>query len=282
MQEEPKRLLGYVRTSTDEQGNSLTDQDTALHRFCDLYGHELVDVIVEEDVSASVPLEKRPRGRELMDRLRDGGADGIVITELDRAFRLTVDGILQSDWFTDQGLVICTINERVDTSTPDGWLSFAIKLVTGEWERRKTRWRTRRTLAGLRERGKLYSGTVPYGCVKTECGREPDDNGGVRIKYRLYRDPETWGAREMIVRMREDEELSLRAICAELQERGVPAPSGGRLWHISTLQGILESHDGLKHIPLRTDAHEAPVSATAPGVALPPASMQSSELRAVS
>ena len=195
-----------------------------------------------------------------MDRLRDGEADGIVITELDRAFRLTVDGILQSDWFTDQGLGIFTINERVDTSTPDGWLSFAIKLVTGEWERRKTRWRTRRSLMGLRERGKLYSGTVPYGCVKIECGRETDDHGNERTKYRLYRDPETWGLREMIVELRDGEELSLRAICAELQERGVPAPSGGRLWHISTLLGILESHDGLKHIPLLPVETETAVS----------------------
>ncbi len=259
-EEEPKRLLGYVRTSTDDQDNSLSDQDTALHRFCELYGHELVDVIVDKDVSASVPLEKRPGGRVLMDRLRDGEADGIVITELDRAFRLTVDGITQSDWFTDQGLAIFTIAERVDTSTPDGWLSFAIKLVTGEWERRKTRWRTRRTLAGLRERGKLYSGTVPFGCVKVECGREDDGHGNERIKYRLYRDPETWGMREMIVSLREDNELSLRAICAELQERGVPAPSGGRLWHISTLLGILESHDGLKHIPFQPDSPEPLVS----------------------
>lgn len=251
------RLLGYIRTSTGEQDNSISDQDTLLNRYCAMFEHEMVDVIIDEDVSAGITFEMRPGGRVLMDRLREGEADGIVITEIDRAFRLTVDGIVQSDWFTDQGLAILTIHERIDTSTPDGWLSFAIKLVTGEWERRKTKWRTRRSLNGLRERGLLYSGTAPYGCAKVEIAREHTPEGE-RVKYALVRDPETWAIREEIVAMRE--RLSLRAICMSLREQGIPSPSGGWLWHVSTVLGILETHDRLKHIPMRAANNEARVS----------------------
>ena len=70
----------------------------------------------------------------------------------------------------------------------------------------------------------------------------------------------TWPSREYIVALRNGG-LSLRAICAEMKARGLRAPSGGLVWHVSTLIGIIESHEQLQHIPELPVAAETAVSA---------------------
>ncbi|RCX32099.1 recombinase family protein [Thioalbus denitrificans] len=242
------KLLGYIRVSTEEQadrGRSLPIQDLGLHRYCDLYGHDLADVIVDDGVSAGIPLEKRPGGRELLERLRDGEAEGFVAIDLERVFRLTVDGLQVAAEFDRRGWVMAFVDDKVDTSDPDGMFILTIKLAACQRDRDKIRQRAVRIFRGLRDQSMAW-GPTPYGCV--------------RQGERLFRDPETWGVREEILRLREHSGLSLRAICTELQSRRIPAPSGGRLWHVSTLRGLIDSHPDLEHIPFLADDNETPVS----------------------
>lgn len=243
------RLIGYIRVSTDEQardGRSLSIQDLQLQRYCELYGHELVDVVVDEGVSASVDFERRPGGQRTLEALKDGAADGVVVQRLDRMFRITLDGLQTFSWFDRRGLVVQSVNEKIDTAAPEGKLQLTLILATAEYERNKIQQRAREVSAGLREQGRAW-GPVPYGCI--------------RDGERLFRDPELWGVREEIVRLYDGGEgISLRAIAAELRERAIPAPGGGRLWHASTLTGIIRSHCEMEHIPLLADGAEAPVS----------------------
>lgn len=240
------KLIGYIRVSTDEQardGQSLAIQDMQLHRYCDLYEHELADVYIDEGVSAGTPLEKRPGGSELLDRLRDGEVDGVVFQRIDRVFRMAVDGLVTAAWFNRRGLSLHSVNEHINSSTPDGWLSLTILLATAEYERNKIKQRARETSDGLRQQNKAW-GPTPFGCIRR------DDQ--------LFRNPEQWGVRERIILMRKT--LSLAAICTELQEKNIPAPSGGRLWHRSTLKGILDTHHEIERIPLLDNAPELSIS----------------------
>ncbi|MBE9538496.1 MAG: recombinase family protein, partial [Proteobacteria bacterium] len=211
--------------------------------YAELYDAELVDVVVDEGVSAGTALEKRPGGAELLDRLRDGEAEGVVFQRIDRVFRMTVDGLVTAAWFNRLGLSLHSVNEHINSGTPDGWLSLTILLATAEYERNKIKQRATETSAGLREQGKAW-GPTPFGCM--------------RVGDKLYRDPETWVVRKSIVDMRTG--LSLRAICTELREWGIPAPSGGRLWHTSTLKGIIDTHHTLEHIPDLPSAPETRIS----------------------
>lgn len=240
------KLLGYIRVSTEEQakdGQSLAIQDMQLHRYAELYDAQLVDVIVDEGVSAGTALEKRPGGSELLDRLRDGEADGVVFQRIDRVFRLTVDGLVTAAKFNRQGIALHSVNEHINSATPDGWLSLTILLATAEYERNKIKQRAVETSAGLREQGKVW-GHTPFGCM--------------RAGSQLYRDPDTWAVRELIITLRKA--LSYAAVCTELQARKIPAPSGGKLWHRSTLKGIVDTHHSLEHIHARTVAPETRVS----------------------
>lgn len=229
------RLLAYCRVSTDEQadqGHSLRQQADLSARYCDLHGYTLAGVIEDPGVSAGTPLERRPGGRELLARLEAGEADGVVIRDLDRLFRLTLDGLQTFAVFDRAGVVVHAVADRIDTETPEGKLALTIRLATAEFERNKTAQRTRATMAALRESGRPY-GHAPYGTVE-QAGR-------------LVREPRAWAVRERIVALRGGAQLGYRAICTELNDEGLPAPGGGQ-WHPSTVRRICETHHELEHI----------------------------------
>lgn len=244
------RLFGYIRVSTEDQakdGQSLAIQDLQIQRYCDLYEHTLVDVFVEEGVSAGAPLENRPQGRELIARLQGDEAEGIVIQRLDRLTRVTIDGLLLFASFNRQGLAVHSVNDRIDSATPDGWVQLTLMLAMAEYERNKIRQRAKETADGLRAQGKVY-GPTPYGCMS--------------VDGRLFRDPTTWAVREQIMDWRKG--LSLRAIVEELRVRKIAAPGGGRCWHVSTLLGIIRSHPDIQNIPFIEDVIDTPASPSDP------------------
>lgn len=231
-----ERLIGYVRVSTEEQGKvgqSLGLQQEQIQRYCELYDCDLVDILIDDGVSASIPLQNRPAGDELWDRLMAGEADGMIVTRLDRAFRITIDGLVSATQLNNRNISIHSVHERIDTSTSMGWYMLTLLLANAELERNRIRERALETTHGLRAAGRCW-GAVPYGC-------ELDEN------KRLRRDPNTWSVRENIVQLAE-RGLSLRAIAAELEERGIPAPGGGNHWHPSTLRNVLQSHSEIKTI----------------------------------
>lgn len=232
------RVIGYTRVSTDEQasgGHSMLQQEEQIRQYCKAYGFELVEIIGDCGVSASIDLKKRPAGSQLITALNEGQAEAVVIRDLDRLFRLTMDGLNTFAWFDRRGICVHSINERLDTDTPEGKLALTIRLATCEFERNKTAQRTRNTMQALKQSGQVY-GHVPYGLVN--------------VDGRLFKLPERWADRQYIIDMHNDGDgLSLRKICKQLEGEKIPAPNGGRRWAVSTLSGIIKSHGDYDHIP---------------------------------
>src|SRR5579871_2418172 len=106
------RALCYVRVSTLEQskfGFSLDAQEQRLRAYCQVAGLEVVDLIREEGVSASIPLAKRPAGAKLLDGLRDaigGGIGHVVCLKLDRLFRDAEDALRQTKAWDKAGIAL--------------------------------------------------------------------------------------------------------------------------------------------------------------------------------
>lgn len=241
------RAVGYTRVSTDDQaenGRSLEIQDLEIRKFCAERGIELVDVLVDEGVSASVEFDKRPAGSQAIDLLASRQATVLVAHRLDRLFRLGADALNTGTWFLRRGFGLLTVVERVDITTSAGWLSFGVQALVAEFERNKIVERGREISEGLREQGRVWGGT-PFGCVR---------NGDL-----LFRDPQLWQVRERIVASRAAGQ-SYNAISEQLLRDRIPSPSGGRHWHISTLRGLTQGHAELGHIPFLPTAHEAAVS----------------------
>lgn len=247
------RLVAYIRVSTDEQaqqGHSLGQQPQRIGAWAAANGHEIVAVVRDEGVSASVPLFDRPEGRRLRTLLAEGHADGVVAQRLDRLFRSARDGLaFAEDFAAEHDVALLTVDGAIDTSTPGGWLTLAMQLVAAQYERLMDVQRARETSRSLRQAGRVY-GTVPYGCIE--------------LAGRLYRHPATWAQRERIVAMRP---ASYRDIRDTLRGERVPAPAGGTSWSLATLVTLVKTHEDLRHLPLADDltpappgAHEAEVS----------------------
>lgn len=242
------RLLAYSRVSTEEQsknGRSLSIQEAGFLSYCQQHQHELIGIITDKGVSASIALNKRKGGAELLRRLEEGEADGVLCSYADRLFRIGLDAVTVATWLRERGMPILGTQEHIDILDDDGWLLFWLKAGIAERDRLKIVRRAVETSQGLRDSARSF-GPVPFGIV---C-----------VDGRLYRDATDWAIRERIMRMRADN-LSYRAIVGELEYQGVPSPSGGIRWHVSTVRKIIESHSDYQHIPPLPKRVEARVSA---------------------
>ena len=79
--------LGYVRVSTDEQvltGVSLDAQEARFRDYCKGLSLPVSSLIRETGVSATIPLKKRPGGKDLFDLLRNHRADEVHVIALHR------------------------------------------------------------------------------------------------------------------------------------------------------------------------------------------------------
>lgn len=242
------KLIAYIRVSTDDQAENghslLLVQPQILAEWASREGHEIVSQIVDDGVSAGMPLFNRPGGKALLAALEAGEADGVICWRLDRLFRIGHDALTVGTWFLNRGLHIKSACEYVDIQTAEGWLTFGIMALNAEYERRKIVARAVEVSRSLRQRGRVY-GPVPYGCVA--------------VGDSLFREAVAWGIRERIVNLKTTG-YSYRAIANQMVKDRIPAPNGGREWGVSTLKNIIDSHHELQHIPLLADDNEAGAS----------------------
>jgi DNA invertase Pin-like site-specific DNA recombinase len=134
------RTIGYIRVSTREQ--CVDRQLAALANVCDEMQVECVSAI-------SV---KRPVYNKVVRALRSG--DTLVILDLDRAYRSTVDAINEMERLKARGVFLRIVNLNVDTSTPWGLFLYTIVAACAALERQVLSQRTKEGLAAARQRGK--------------------------------------------------------------------------------------------------------------------------------
>ena len=132
--------IGYLRVSTEEQRPDR--QWDGLQDICDR-------VFIEKISAVS---EKRPVYDQVLRRLKTG--DTLVVWDLDRAFRSTVDALLEAEKLRQRGIEFQIITLNVDTSTPSGELIYTVMAAFAQFERQILIKRTKEGMAAARRRGK--------------------------------------------------------------------------------------------------------------------------------
>jgi DNA invertase Pin-like site-specific DNA recombinase len=153
--------IGYARVSTKEQ--NLDMQIFALEDAgC--------EKIYEEVVSGAKA--DRPVLNTLLKQLRDG--DVIVVWKLDRLGRSLKHLVELVHILMQRNIGLCSLNDPIDTTTPQGRLIFNIFASLAEFERDIICERTQAGLSAARARGRL--GGRPRGIPKasepTACAAE--------------------------------------------------------------------------------------------------------------
>lgn len=129
-----------------------------------------VRVLVDVNVSGSVPVRDRPKGSVLMAELRDG--DYLIAAKLDRLFRDLEDCVRQVKFFRKNGIkLILGDFPDLDINSPVGEMVLQILAVFAEFERKRIAERTR---DGLKKRKELFLpiGNNPprgYSFMCTQC-----------------------------------------------------------------------------------------------------------------
>jgi DNA invertase Pin-like site-specific DNA recombinase len=149
------RLVAYIRTSTDDQQHGRDAQHDAIRAWAASQKALGIDISIVAKISdsASAGNLDRPGVQRVLAMLRDGRADGIVVTRLDRLTRSLGDfARLQREYFS-KGFALMALGDSVDTTTPTGRLVVNVMLSVAEWERERISERTKDALAAARRRG---------------------------------------------------------------------------------------------------------------------------------
>lgn len=133
--------IGYARVSTRDQNLNL-QQDALIKEGC--------EKIFEEKASGTK--SERPQLAKMLEQLRTG--DVVIVWKLDRLGRSLRDLVKCVTEIQDKGAGLRSLNDSIDTTTPQGKLTFHLFAALAEFERDIIAERTRAGLAAARARGR--------------------------------------------------------------------------------------------------------------------------------
>lgn len=229
------RVLCYARVSTDKQDSSSKQQVQRLEEFCQRKGFKNVEYLVDFDVSGGKEIFKRPNGSKLKNV---GYGDIIIAHKRDRLFRNTLNALTTVwKWFEDGVILYLLENgeEPISFENPASKMIFTIMCSTDEFEKDKTRVRTKDSLALKKANKEVYS-TAPYGWQNhyTEQNAKGEWINGKLIP----------NEREQVIisqiKAYRNHNLSLGKIAEDLNNRKIPSKKGGK-WSAKTVADVLNN-----------------------------------------
>lgn len=229
------RIFCYARVSTDQQDSSSRQQIQRLEEFCQRKGFENAEYIIDFDVSGGKEIFKRPNGSKLKEATT---GDIIIAHKRDRLFRSSLNALNTVwKWFDDEvSLYLLESGEEpISLENPATKMMFTILCATDEYEKDKTRERTKSSLALKKANKEVYS-TAPYGWQShyTETNSKGDWINGKLIPNEKEQ--------EVIRRIKELKSIgsSLGFIASQLNDLGIPSKKGGR-WSAKTIGNVLDN-----------------------------------------
>lgn len=201
-------VFGYARVSTARQaseGESLDVQRRMIEGYAHMHGLALDDIVIEEGVSGSIPLDQRPAGGALLARLQPG--DIIVAAKLDRCFRSALDALNVVEALKQRGVKLHLLDLGGDIAGNGlSKLFLTIAAAFAEAERDRIRERVAQVKQDQKQRGRYLGGRRPF-------GYQISDEGD------LVEDADEQAAIRQMVEMRAAG-VALRTIAAEMARQG--------------------------------------------------------------
>ena len=218
-----KQVIGYIRVSTSmqaESGLSIEAQRAKIEAHCICHDLTLIDII--EDAGESAKDLNRPGIQKVIALADAGEIDGVVIAKLDRLTRSMRDLHQLLDQVFSKVELHC-VAESINTGSAAGRLVRNVLMSVSAWEREAIGERTSEALQAKKAKGER-TGNPPYGW-RREGGSWVEDPAEQRNLARI---------KELRSRG-----WTLRAIKAELEERGILNRSGKVSWGIGVLSRAL-------------------------------------------
>jgi site-specific DNA recombinase len=159
-----KPAVIYLRVSTArqaEEGVSMDAQAAKAKAYCEMNGFEVIATLQDSGISGS-KMKTRPGLLAAIEAVCK--AKGVlVVYSLSRMARSTRDALEISEKLCKAGADLCSLTERLDTTTAAGKMVFRMMAVLAEFERDLVSERTRAALDYKRKKGEKTGGHVNYG-----------------------------------------------------------------------------------------------------------------------
>src|SRR6202790_3691841 len=189
-----RRCAVYTRKSSEEgleqDFNSLHAQREACEAFIKSQqgeGWRLVKTAYDDGGLSGGNME-RPALQRLLEDIRHGLIDVVVVYKVDRLTRSLADFAKMVEVFDARGVSFVAVTQQFNTTTSMGRLTLNVLLSFAQFERELSSERVRDKIAASRRKGKWTGGTVPLGydgkdkkLVVNKIEAET-----VRIIFRLY------------------------------------------------------------------------------------------------
>lgn len=217
------RAAVYVRISMDREGAGLgvQRQEEDCRLYCDRRGWPVVDVYIDNDVSASSS-KPRPEWQRLLADIKIGRINAIVVWHIDRMTRKPRELEDVIDMHEKQGVQLGTVTGDVDLATPTGRMIARMLGAAARHEAEHKGERQRRQRMQAAQQGKPHiTGRRPFGYM------------GDCVTPHAVEAPYFVGAAQRALAGE-----SLSSICKWLNAEGVTT-SAGKPWTYSSLRTTL-------------------------------------------
>lgn len=157
-------IYGYCRVSTGQQveRDSLDTQKRMIAGQAMALSHDEPIYFVEEGISAKIPLQDRPRGKELLATIAAG--DTVIVPYFDRVFRNSRNALEMRDLFKERKVALYIMDSGGEIiNSPYGEMIFTVLAAVTQLRREEIVERIRDSKRDGRAQGKFLGGYVPFG-----------------------------------------------------------------------------------------------------------------------
>ena len=196
-------VIGYVTTSTDAWSDADEGAAVAIAATCESADWDLLEIVRDRENGRTLD---RPGLSYALERIAEGRASGLVISELRRLSRSPADLRALIAWFRDADATLVALDLDLDTSTPAGRQVASTLIALGNGERGSA---------------------------------QAAQNGGAET--RIHRRPALKDHPELIERIStmRAANMTLQQIAGQFNAEGIPTLRGGKQWRPSSIQAAL-------------------------------------------
>lgn len=216
----------YLRISDDANGTSTATarQLEDCRKLAEARGWTVVDTFEDSDLSAFKRRVVRPEFERMVRAVQDGNLDVVLAWKLDRLSRRLRDFARLDEECEAAGARVVTLVDGIDTSTSAGRVVASVMTAMARAESEGISVRGARKAREMAQQGRpATGGTRPFGYARDRMS---------------INEPEAAIIRECADRILAGE--SVRAVCRDLEARGIVSPSG-KPWQPLPLRRMLMS-----------------------------------------
>src|ERR1700691_1731441 len=236
-----QRCAIYTRKSTehnlDLEFNSLDAQREACEAYIKSQAHEGWRLIPDhyDDGGLSGASLNRPSLQQLLDEVRDGKIDIILVYKVDRLTRSLADFAKLVELFDQHSVSFVSVTQSFNTTSSMGRLTLNVLLSFAQFEREVIGERVRDKIAASKRKGIWVGGSVPlgYASVNKKLVVIPEEAETVRLIFRRYL--ELGSIRDLV------EDLDRKGIRTRRQILSTGKPRGGIRFGVGGLSQLLRN-----------------------------------------